>query len=172
MSWLTIVLYVFEVLAAVAAISILFVKNVFHAALLFMICLLALAGIFVIANAEFIAVTQILIYAGGVLILIIFGVMLTSRMKGKPLTVSNQYVWGGALVALFFAAVLIKLFSAQPFYYQASTADPSDQNPIHTMGIAVMSDYALAFEVAGILLLMALLGAAVTVSSFTSTKKQ
>lgn len=170
MSWLSVVLYVFEILAAIAAISIVFVKNVFHAALLLMICLLALAGIFVITNAEFIAVTQILIYAGGVLILIIFGVMLTSRIKGKPLMVSNQYVWSGALVAIFFAAVLIKLFSAQPLY-QTSTTIPSTQNPIHTMGIAIMSDYVLAFEVAGILLLIALLGAAVTVSSFTSTKK-
>jgi NADH:ubiquinone oxidoreductase subunit 6 (subunit J) len=172
MNWLSIALYVFEILAVLAAISIVFVKNVFHAAILLIICLLALAGIFVITNAEFIAVTQILIYAGGVLILIIFGVMLTSRMNGKPLTVGNQYLWSGALVALFFSILLIKLFSAQAFYQPTSTPYPAPQNPIHTMGITVMTDYALAFEIAGILLLIALVGAAVTVSSFTSAKKK
>lgn len=172
MSLLSILLYGFEILTVVAAVSILFVKNVFHAALLLIVCLLALAGIFVLANAEFIAVTQILMYAGGILILIIFGVMLTSRMAGKPLVVANQYLWGGAFVALFFAAMLIKLFSEQTFYHQSAVSNASALNPIHTMGIALMSDYALAFEVSGILLLIALLGAAVTVSSFSSTKKQ
>jgi NADH-quinone oxidoreductase subunit J len=53
----------------------------FHGALLLITCLLALAGIYVIAFAEFVAVTQILVYAGGILVVIIFGIMLTTNLR-------------------------------------------------------------------------------------------
>jgi NADH-quinone oxidoreductase subunit J len=171
MNVLSITLYGFEVLAGLAALGILFVKNVFHAALLLIVCLLALAGIFVLYNAEFIAVTQILIYAGGVLVLIIFGVMLTSRVTGKPLIVKNQYVFGASFISLFLATLLIKLFSEQNFYLPAGIPESVSRNPINQIGILLMSDYVLAFEVSGVLLLAALLGAAVTASSFNAKKQ-
>ena len=171
MNVLSITLYGFEVLAGLSALGILFVKNVFHAALLLIVCLLALAGVFILYNAEFIAVTQILIYAGGVLVLIIFGVMLTSRMPGKQLVVTNQYVLGASFISLFLATLLIKLFSEQSFYQQASIPETSSHNPINQIGISLMSDYALVFEVSGMLLLVALLGAAVTASSFNAKKQ-
>ncbi|HET9053223.1 MAG TPA: NADH-quinone oxidoreductase subunit J, partial [Cyclobacteriaceae bacterium] len=141
MSVLTITLYGFEVLAALSALGIVFTKNVFHAALLLIVCLLALAGIFVLYHAEFIAVTQILIYAGGVLVLIIFGVMLTARLTGKPLVVKNQYVFGASFITLMLAGLLLFLFSEQHFY--SGTTEVSEQNAIRKIGIALMSDYAL-----------------------------
>ena len=171
MNVLSITLYGFEALAGLSALGVLFVKNVFHAALLLIVCLLALAGIFVLYNAEFIAVTQILIYAGGVLVLIIFGVMLTSRITGKQLIVKNQYVFGAAFISLLLATLLIMLFSQQNFYQHTGTAQVSTHNPINQIGISLMSDYTLAFEVAGMLLLAALLGAAVTASSFDAKKQ-
>lgn len=172
MSLLSIVFYGFEVLAALAAVGILFVKSVFHAALLLIVCLLSLAGIFVLSNAEFVAVTQILIYAGGVLVLIIFGIMLTSRMAGKPLMVKNQYVFASSLMALFFSTLLIKLFSEQKFFHSENLGTQGSVNPINRIGVSLMSDYVLPLEVAGILLLVALVGAAVTASSFNIYKKQ
>jgi len=170
MNVLSITLYGFEVLAGLSALGILFVKNVFHAALLLIVCLLALAGIFVLYNAEFIAVTQILIYAGGVLVLIIFGVMLTSRMAGEQLVVKNQYVFGASFISLFLATLLIMLFSEQNFYHHVNSSQIPPRNSINQIGISLMSDYALAFEVSGVLLLAALLGAAVTASSFNAKK--
>lgn len=171
MNILSITLYGFEFLAGLSALGILFVKNVFHAALLLIVCLLALAGVFVLYNAEFIAVTQILIYAGGVLVLVIFGVMLTSRVKGKQLIVKNQYVFGASFITLFLTALLIKLFAEQNFYQQKASDQVSAPNSINQIGISLMSDYALVFEVSGILLLVALLGAAVTASSFNIRKQ-
>lgn len=168
MSLTTLTLYVFECLAGVAALSILFVRNVFHAALLLIVCLISLAGVFVIYNAEFIAVTQILVYAGGVLVLIIFGIMLSSRLAGKPLQVKNQYVLPASLIGIFSATSLIQLFYRQQFFQQPGA---KAGNPITQTGIALMSDFVLPFEVVGLLLLIALLGAAVTASSFY-TKKQ
>lgn len=172
MNAISIALYGFEVVAGLSALGILFVKNVFHAALLLIVCLLALAGIFVLHNAEFIAVTQILIYAGGVLVLIIFGVMLTTRVSGKPLVVKNQYIFSTSVIALLLATVLIVLFSEQHFYQPLSSPQISSHHSINQIGVSLMSDYAIAFEVSGILLLAALLGAAVTASSLNATRNK
>lgn len=170
MSVSLITLYVFEILAGLSALSILFVKNVFHAAILLIVCLLSLAGVFVLYNAEFIAVTQILIYAGGILVLILFAIMLTSRMAGKPLLVRNQYVFGATLMCACIAASLILLFYQQRFH-STPALKTSQYNEINRIGIGLMTDYVLPFEVAGVLLLIVLLGAAVTASSFNAKKQ-
>lgn len=171
MSILSFTFYAFEILAAVSAVSILFVKNVFYGALLLIICLLCLAGIYVISHAEFVAVTQILIYAGGVLVLIIFGVMLTTRISGKPLVVKNHNWFAGSLVGLSFVLLLTKLFSETIFYSSNAISVEQHYTSINTIGILLMTDYMFPFEVAGILLLIALIGAAVVASSFNTSKK-
>ena len=122
MSLAQFIFYFFEALTAAAAIGILFVRNVFYAALLLLVCLLSVAGIYVMAFAEFIAVTQILVYVGGILVLIIFGIMLTSRISGKPLVVTNRYWFAALLTGGFFfyfahksffeATILLKCTSA------------------------------------------------------------
>jgi NADH-quinone oxidoreductase subunit J len=168
----TILFYGFEVLAALSAIAILFIRNVFYGTLLLIVSLLSIAGIYIFLNAEFIAVTQILIYAGGILVLIIFGVMLTSKFSGKPLVVKNKHWLPGVVVGTFFFTLLTKLFSETHFYENAQPHSESTYTPINQIGILVMSDYVLPFEVAGILLLVALIGAAVIASSFNSIKKQ
>ena len=68
--------YFFEAVAAISSIALVFIRNVFYGALLLISCLLALAGIYVLAFAEFIAVTQIMVYAGGILVVIILGIKL------------------------------------------------------------------------------------------------
>ena len=115
MTILSFTFYAFEFLAAASALFILFVKNVFYGALLLITCLLSLAGIYVISNDEFVAVTQILIYAGGILVLIIFGIMLTTRISGKPLVVKNHNWFAGTLVGLPVLIVLTALFSDTNF---------------------------------------------------------
>lgn len=166
MNWVPIILNIFIIIAASAALSMLFVKNIFYAALLLIACLLSVAGIFILSNSEFLAGAQIMIYAGGVLVLIIFGLMLTSRIAGKPLQVGNQNVLPGILVALSFFGVLI--YS----YTNLNLATPSDfqqvDNSVNRIGILLMTDFVLPFEVSGILLLTSLVGAAITASSFSS----
>src|SRR6478735_578243 len=106
MTLFTIIFYFFVGLTALSSVSILFVRNVLYAALLLIICLLSLAGIYIMTGAEFLAITQILIYAGGVLVLIIFGIMLTGRVMGKPLEVNNKNTFIGTLVGLGFFFLL------------------------------------------------------------------
>jgi len=156
------IFYFLEAVAALAAIGILIVRNVFYAALLLLVTLLCVAGIYVLSFAEFIAVTQILVYAGGILVLIIFGIMLTSRISGKPLMVSNKYWLGAMLAGGFFFVLLVNLFLKQS--YASSVGVPAPGNTIQQVGVSLMSDFILPFEVAGILLLVALVGAAITAS--------
>lgn len=160
MSLVSIIFYFFEAVAALAAIGILLVRNVFYAALLLLVTLLCIAGIYVLSFAEFVAVTQILVYAGGILVLIIFGIMLTSRVSGKPLTVSNKYWFIAMLAGGFFFVLLVNLFFKQPFAV-SNSIHPSG-NTLQQIGVLLMSDFVLPFEVAGILLLVALVGAAIT----------
>ena len=169
MSLLTFIFYFLEAIAALSAISLIFIRNVFYGALLLITCLLALAGLYVLAFAEFIAVTQILIYAGGILVVIIFGIMLTSKISGKPLVVQHANLFSGTLAGLSFFGLLIYFLAAQRFNV-LSAAKPSPETSIHTFGIGLMSDFILPFEVAGILLLVALVGAAVISSSIKSKK--
>src|SRR5689334_22515660 len=109
MNIVTLVFYFFMFIAAASAAGILLIKNVFKGALLLLICLLSLAAVYVLAFAEFVAITQIMIYAGGILVVIIFGIMLTSKISGKPLVVQNANWFGGLLVSITLLVLLCKL---------------------------------------------------------------
>ena len=160
MSMQEVLFYTFALLASVAAFAILFIRNVFYAAMLLLVCLLALAGIYILATAEFVAVTQILIYAGGILVVIIFGIMLTGKTAGRALVVSNSKWFGGLLAGVFFLSLLLYLYSKENFAHPGeATLQP--EAAIHTIGIEIMTDYVVPFELAGVVLLIALIGAAV-----------
>jgi NADH:ubiquinone oxidoreductase subunit 6 (subunit J) len=168
MNLATFIFYAFIIMAAASALSILFIKNVFYAALLLIVCLLSIAGIFILSNSEFLAATQIMIYAGGVLVLIIFGLMLTAKISGKPLHVGHQNVIPGTLVAFSFFVILIYTYSGLAVDIPSTTRAAG--NSVNTIGILLLTDFVLPFEVSGILLLTSLIGAAITASSFSSKK--
>jgi NADH:ubiquinone oxidoreductase subunit 6 (subunit J) len=162
-----IIFWIFVVTAFASALGILLSRNVFKAALMLLACLLSVAALFVFSVAEFVAVTQILIYAGGVLVLIIFGIMLTSKLAGKPLEVENTHVFLGIALAI---VVLVMMSN---FLYTETIEGVQNEMksaPIQQIGIELMTSFALPFEVAGILLLMALIGAGVF-TSFLKEKK-
>jgi NADH:ubiquinone oxidoreductase subunit 6 (subunit J) len=168
MNLTSILFYTFEALAALSSVALIFARNVFHGALLLITCLLALAGVYVLAFAEFVAVTQILVYAGGILVVIIFGIMLTTKLSGKPLLIEHAYRFSGTLAGLLFLVFLISSIVKESF---KNLPPPSTEvTDIRTIGVGLMTDYALPFEVAGILLLVALIGAAI-IASTTKTNK-
>lgn len=155
--------YLLGALAALSAVGILFIRNVFYGALLLLVCLLSLSGIYVLAFAEFVAVTQILIYAGGILVLILFGIMLTTNISGKPLVVKNTRWYGGLLTGCLLLG-LILFFLPEEIFAEPSNMLSNGNAFISDIGINLMTDYALPFEFSGIVLLIALIGAAITAS--------
>ncbi len=163
MSIITIMFYFFEILAAVSAVALLFIRNVFYGALLLIVCLLSVAGIYVLTFAEFIAVTQILVYAGGILVVIIFGIMLTTKISGKPLAVENANWFSAIIAGGFFFGLLSTLFLDQTFPISEPIKSAST-NTMQIFGVLLMTDFLLPFEIAAILLLITLVGAAITAS--------
>jgi NADH:ubiquinone oxidoreductase subunit 6 (subunit J) len=152
--------YFFGLLAAISAFGVLLTRHVFYGALLTIVCLLALAGIYILLFAEFVAVAQILVYAGGILVVILFGIMLTSKISGKPLVVTNRNVFSGALVAVSLFILLVVQF--KDLVLPVAAPNPAG---ITQIGADLMTVFVLPFEIAGILLLVALLGAAATATS-------
>lgn len=164
MTLFKIIFYFFEAVAAVSALALIFARNVFYGALFLITCLLSVAGLYVLSFAEFVAVTQIMVYAGGVLVLIIFGIMLTARLGEKPLAIEHNHVFSGAIVAIALMTILC-------FYLRFPESDsagrPGNDNAIELIGINLVTEYLIPFEIAGVLLLIALIGAAVIASTKT-----
>ncbi len=162
MSLYLITLYFFIALAALSAIGVLLSRNVMYAALLLIVCLLSVAALYVVMFAEFVAVTQILVYAGGVLVVIIFGIMLTARLSNQPLRVGHTNIFSGILISVCLFGVMTKLISG--FSLSASKMPEETPQNISAIGVSFLTDYVLVFEVSGLLLLIALIGAAVIAS--------
>lgn len=159
-----IVLYLLIGFSVASVLVILFNRNVFYSALALLGCLISLAGIYGLLSAEFVAITQLLIYAGGVLVLMIFGIMLTNRISGRALE-SDSHNWiPGILLTGSLLTILVVTFNNSTILVQSN--DFSGGSTIGAVGIELMSTYAAPFELSGILLLVCLIGAAITASSF------
>lgn len=163
MTVVEILYYFFMVMAAAGAVAILLSKNVFRSAIYLLVTLLSIAALYVLSFAEFLAVTQILIYAGGITVVIIFGIMLTTRMSGKPLVVKNRHVLSGALVGVSLFILLIKHLPDL-----SGEAGTLSAEALPVIAVRIFSFYTIPFELAGLLLLMALIGAAVITSHLKS----
>jgi NADH-quinone oxidoreductase subunit J len=148
--------YLMAVAMVAAAFRLVTTKNVVRAALFLAIVLGATAGIFVLLLAEFVAWVQVLVYIGAVVVLLLFGVMLTRAPIGRESDLDNDSKWVPALVAVFLlgalATMLSDAFGSQDISFGRiqRTADVSD---------AIFGAYVIPFEVASVLLLAALVGA-------------
>lgn len=150
------VLLVFMVFAAVSALGIVFTKNVLHAAMLLVAVLISLAAIFVLFQAEFVAVVQILVYAGGIVVLLAFGIMMTNRDRsGRPVSGSQMLV-PAVIIAAFLMAFLPKIVGQFNF---STELNKSNQSDVEIIGIGFMTEYLLAFELIAFILLAVLVGA-------------
>jgi len=159
--------YVLMIAAGLSAIAIIFTRNVLYAALLLIVTLISIAGLYILLFAEFIAVTQILIYAGGVLVIILFGIMLSTRLQGKPLMTETNNKFMAAIIGIGLFSLLIFAMKNFVLVNVKSQAQVYD-NQVKEIGVLLMSDWLLPFEVAGILLLVVLVGA----TNIAKTNKQ
>lgn len=154
--------YAFAVLAAmggVSAISVVLARNVVHAALYLVVTLLSVGGVYLLLGAEFVAWVQILIYVGAIVILFLFGLMLTKAPIGRD-TLDHQNRWIGGIVGAGVFLGLVFLIQ-DAFRVQDSVAGPAFQVTTGAVGASLFRDYVLPFEAVSFLLLAALIGAIV-----------
>jgi len=150
--------YFFALISLASAAIVVFSRNIVHSAfsLLFTFC--GVAGIYVLLNADFLAVTQILIYVGGILVLIIFGVMLTNRIVDVEIKTGTLQTLPASIIVAMMAGTLCGIFYVTDWNSVRET--PRLATTTYRLGELFMTTYVLPFEVASIVLLVALVGAA------------
>lgn len=134
-------------------------RNVVHAALLLLVSLVAVAGLYLILLAEFLALVQVLIYGGAIIIVLLFAIMLT-RSADYP-RISDNRQWPLAVIAaLGLLAVLSAAFLTGP------GEDTQPHSPAFVdLGNSLFTRWAIPFEVASLVLLVALIGAIIIARS-------
>lgn len=154
--------YLFAGLAIAAALLILFTRNLMYAAFALFITFFGVAALYVLAMADFLAVAQIMVYVGGVLVLLVFGIMLTHQPKVKSSAASNSVlaenrgmILGGVVAALIFA-MLAKVIVAADFVLDGPYA--AQKSTMEKIGLALMTTHLLPFEMVAVLLLAVLVG--------------
>ena len=148
-----IVLFLFTLVGVGIVVS---TSNIVHAVYALCLTLVGVAGLYVLLMAELLAVVQIMLYAGGVVILLVFGVMMTNRIRGEKMTSGSKNVAVGALISIGLFSVLVYLINQATFKF--TTAPGQDQ--IRKIGISFFSEHVVAFELIAFVLLVALVGAA------------
>ncbi|MCZ6774853.1 MAG: NADH-quinone oxidoreductase subunit J [Ignavibacteria bacterium] len=152
-----VVFYVFAFITVVSAFIVVFSRNIIYAAFSLLFTFFGVAGLYVLLNADFLAVTQILIYVGGILVLLLFGVMLTSNVINVDIkTGTIQTVPALVLVAIV-AGSLSGLFYST--WKDVSAPETSVVTTTPALGKMLMTTYLLPFEIASVVLLVALIGA-------------
>jgi NADH-quinone oxidoreductase subunit J len=148
--------WVLSVLLVGSALAVVLSKNLFHAVLWLALALTGTAGIFLLLNAEFLAAVQLLLYAGGIITIVVFAIVVTERLVGERLSQTNRGVVSGALVAIALLAVIVNTLMQREL---PSTPLPQLSDITRLMGEQVLTTFVLPFELLALLMLVAMLGA-------------
>lgn len=151
----------FWLLAAITvmgALAVLFFRDLFRAAMGLVFSFLGVAGLYVLLSADFLAAAQVLIYAGAIAVLIVFGIMLTREVqRGNP---SNRMAIPALIAsALLFVAMAFVITTTRWAISPAAPTEPTTD----ALAAALFTTYVLPFELASVLLLVAIIGAIVLV---------
>ncbi len=155
--------FVFILGAAITLLSAIMVvtrRNLIHSALFLVVSLLGVAILFVLLEASFMAVVQIVVYIGAIAILIIMAVMVTREVTGEGVKVFNKNVILAALLAVLVCASLVMALNQWPAFSELAP-DVDTSGHVVQIGEELAGKYVVAFEVASVLLLAALIGAIV-----------
>jgi NADH-quinone oxidoreductase subunit J len=147
-----------------AAVAVVTTRNVVRAALYLIAVFAGVAAQFILLAAEFVAVTQVLIYIGAIMVLMLFGIMLTRARIGRDVDMTNDHWWVGLGTALLLTAVMAYSLidrwgdDALPADRQVNSVGGSNTA---TVSDSIFSQYLIPFEIVSVLLLAALVGAIV-----------
>jgi NADH-quinone oxidoreductase subunit J len=171
-NWHTVMFLLFAAAACACAVAVVLADNIVRMALYLVFCLAATAGLFFLAGAEFVGAMQLMIYVGGTLVLLVFGVMLTAQAPFVSLkTAAGDKVLAGLVGAALLAVLLQAAFRVEAWRRPGAGAEAAPAaTPIGMalLGVrvdgegegAVRNGYLLPFEIVSVHLLVVLVGAA------------
>jgi NADH-quinone oxidoreductase subunit J len=152
-----IIFYLFAIVTIVSAYCVVTLRNIVYSAFSLFFTLFGIAGLYALLAADFIAVLQLIVYVGGILILIIFGVMLTNKITNVEIKTGVFQILPATIgVGIFGGFLLAVLLNTNWVNQNIKDAPPTT----FQLGTLLMNEWVLVFELLGIVLLIALLGAA------------
>ena len=163
MAWILFVL--FGGLTLVGGLGLVVTRNVVHAALFLLLSLSAVAGLYLVLLAEFLALVQVLIYGGAVIIVVLFAIMLTRNSEYPHISDNRQ--WPLAAITSLALAVIFGV----AMWKSAPSATDSNSPAFADLGNSLFTRWAVPFEIASIVLLVALIGALIIARSDSSREK-
>lgn len=155
------ILFVLFAAAAVAgAVNLIVQRHPIHSALSLIVVMAALAALYLLLGAEFVAAVQVIVYAGAIMVLFVFVIMLLNAGVEQRTNLSGMARYVGVPAAVVFGATLVWRLAQGSL---ALGASPGMEQPVETRKLAVMlfTDYVLPFELTSVLILIAILGAVV-----------
>jgi NADH-quinone oxidoreductase subunit J len=157
MSIFDVIFYLFAGVTVVSAFFVVTTRNIVHSAFFLLFTLFGIAGLYVLLGADFVAIVQLVVYIGGILILILFGVMLTNKITNVDIKTGTFQLLPAAIgVGLLGGFLISALTTTEWRSFETLFPDSTATG----LGFLLMSEYIIAFELLGIILLIALVGAA------------
>jgi NADH-quinone oxidoreductase subunit J len=154
----TIVFYFFAFITLGSASVVVFSKNIVYSGFALLFTFFGVAGLYVLLTADFIAITQLMIYVGGILVLVLFGIMLTTRAINVDIRTGTFQTLPAALVVGALVGTLGTVFWTTDWKISPDAVGFEKTAP--RIGEMLLSTYLLPFEIASVVLLVALVGAA------------
>jgi NADH:ubiquinone oxidoreductase subunit 6 (subunit J) len=166
----SIVFYILAIIIIASAIMMVKSKNLVHSALFIILTFIGIAGIYILLNADFLAMVQIFIYVGAISVLMVFGVMLTRRGDISKSNLFNKYKYIALLVVgSLFALVLFAIIMLNSSVFKISESAPPEST-VAPIANLLLNEYVIPFEIAGLLLLIAMVGAIIIGKGVNKTK--
>jgi|SRR3989338_2230352 len=159
-----ILLLIFGILTVGSALIVVFHPNIVYAAFSLIFTFFGMAGLFIFLSADFVAGIQVLIYVGGILVLILFAIMLSHRLFGSSLNEEKKKLFLPLALGLPLLIILFAAFASAPWN---TGAEVLRDKTVADLGELLLDRYILPFELASVLLLGALIGAVYLVRSDT-----
>ncbi|MGQ9806531.1 MAG: NADH-quinone oxidoreductase subunit J family protein [Chlorobiales bacterium] len=152
------IFYLFATIIVVSAVMVVFSKSIIYSAFSILFTLFGISAMYVYLSADFVAVTQIVVYVGGILILLLFGVMLTNKITQERILTDVFNLIPSLLIMFAIMGALLYTFLYRAKWY--TTSEPRTTTVVEPIGYEVITNYVLPFEIVSILLFVALIGAA------------
>jgi NADH-quinone oxidoreductase subunit J len=160
MTMYDIIFYFFAFVTVASAGVVVFSRNIVYSAFALLFTFFGVAGIYVLLNADFLAITQLLIYVGGILVLILFGVMLTTNTVSVDIKAKSINTLPAVSVVAALAGLLAGMIWTSDWFMSKNMNELAEQTTSKEIGSALITTHLLPFEVASVVLLVAIVGAA------------
>jgi len=160
----TALFYSLAAIALLAAVNVLVQRRVFYSALSLIVCLTALSGVYLLLDSPFIAAVQVIVYAGAIMVLFLFVIMLLDPFSADALRDKRRYLgYVAAIAGTLVFVMLVPLLDTYSLSRVPRTPESvaGDVSSVHKLAHVLFNDYLLPFELTSVLILIGIIGAVV-----------